>query len=97
MFKKINGKNYHIGTFDSEEEANENYIKSLHNWEKYNKLPEKFIPTSPYRGVCYYKRTNKWQATLYTESGKTHVGYFKTEELAIEAIKELQAKTKKQL
>lgn len=90
---KIEGKTYHIGTFNSEKEAYESYIKSLHNWENCNELPKKFIPTSTYKGVCYYKRTNKWQATLYTENGKTHVGYFKTEELAIESLKELQQKT----
>ncbi len=39
---------------------------------------------SKYRGVCFFKQTNKWMATIRIDRKQKHIGYFLTE---IEAAK----------
>jgi hypothetical protein len=40
--------------------------------------------SSKYKGVCWHKRDNKWNATIFAEGKKKHLGYFIDE---IEAAK----------
>lgn len=35
--------------------------------------------TSPYRGVCWDKKAGKWNATIFMNGKKTHLGYFDVE------------------
>lgn len=41
--------------------------------------------TSGFKGVCFNKRKNKWQAQINIYGNQTHLGYFPTPELAYEA------------
>ena len=72
---KINKKNYHLGSFDSEEKANEVYQYALNNKnEIVNKIKKE--TTSKYKGI--HKQGNKWILTI---KGK-YIGSFNSEEEA---------------
>ena len=48
------------------------------------------------RGVSFHKPTGRWTACCYAMKKKIFVGYFKTEEDAITAIREARARHKQQ-
>lgn len=48
--------------------------------------------TSGYTGIHYYKRVNKYVASIYHDSKRVHLGYFNTLEEAIEVRKEAEEK-----
>ena len=41
--------------------------------------------TSKYKGVCYYKRTNKWKARIKKDRKTYNLGYFHEETAAAQA------------
>ncbi|HUX18998.1 MAG TPA: AP2 domain-containing protein [Acidithiobacillus sp.] len=41
--------------------------------------------TSGYKGLCWFKQRQKWQANIMLNGKKKHLGYFTTPELAHEA------------
>lgn len=50
---------------------------------QHNQKPRKV--TSCYKGVCWYKRKNKWNARIGKDHKNYHLGYYKTEEKAARA------------
>jgi len=48
--------------------------------------------TSQFKGVCWYKRTQKWVVQIKVKGVRKHVGYFKDEKTAGEAYLKAVAK-----
>ena len=48
--------------------------------------------TSKYKGVCYAKRRNKWQASIRVDGKERFLGYFNNEEDAAKAYDEAALK-----
>lgn len=44
-----------------------------------------FRGSSKYKGVCWYRRLNKWRAYIHIDNKKRHLGYFEKEEDAAKA------------
>lgn len=88
----VNGKKYnHPGSYATLEEAKE--IASLLKSEGMFELPPD-VPqtlshnnTSGTKGVCWDKRSKKWQAYIYRNRKNKNLGYFNTIEEAIAARK----------
>ena len=79
----INGKNKHLGMFDTEEEASECYqnaVKSIENGLKVKVKKCNF--SSNHKGVSWHKHTKKWTASKCLNKNRIHLGYFKNEEEA---------------
>lgn len=73
----INGKQIHLGQFDTEKEASEYYENSLKNHSL--GLPieiKKATFTSKYTGVYWAKNRNKWQVFIYVNDKRICLGYF---------------------
>lgn len=49
-----------------------------------NKFPKSISKKSNHRGVSWFKRTKKWKVTISLYGKRTHLGYFKNLEDAIE-------------
>lgn len=78
-------KHNHLGFFTNEQEANNCYQKNLELINKNNFIVKNRIGTSKYKGVCKTKN-NTWRACIKINSKSTHIGMFKTEEEAHQAI-----------
>ena len=93
----------HLGTFDTEEEAHqirERAIDYLLTGKGDNPIPDDRVNYSEHTGVTYRKDTGKWQA--YINKGffgnknpkkRINVGFFDTEQEAINAREDALAKT----
>jgi hypothetical protein len=85
----VNGNNVYLGTFNTEEEASKYYqnaLKAIENSEQITVKRKVF--SSKYKGVFFYKRINKFGASII-ENGKTKIiGSFMTEQQAFEAREE---------
>ena len=70
---KINGKQKNLGSFTSEEDAADAYQKALKMYhEGDSSFMETKTPSSQYKGVCWYKSTNKWISYIKI-NGKTKI------------------------
>lgn len=77
------GKNIYLGVFDTVEEASlyiKNAIKSIENNTKI--IIKRPITTSKYKGVSWYKPTNKWASFIRRNNKTKHLGYYYSEEEA---------------
>jgi hypothetical protein len=83
----INGVNKYLGIFNTEKEASDYYEKALKEFNDTGTVTvfKKSIFYSNTKGITYCKRTNKWIAKVK----KTHIGRFKTEDEAIQAIQQI--------
>lgn len=84
----INGKKIHLGLFNTEEGANQFYLKAdkMHidgfgpNFiQKMLRIKTKDSCSSKYRGVCWYKRVKKWTTQIKINNKLIHLGYYETE------------------
>ena len=83
---KINGKQKNLGSFTSEEDAADAYQKALKMYhEGDSSFMETKTPSSQYKGVCWYKSTNKWISYIKINGKTKHLGLFTSEEEAAEA------------
>ena len=83
---KINGKQKNLGSFTSEEDAADAYQKALKMYhEGDSSFMETKTPSSQYKGVCWYKSTNKWISYIKINGKTKHLGLFTSEEEAYEA------------
>eukprot|EP00884_Botryococcus_braunii_P001467 jgi/Botrbrau1/11320/Bobra.0038s0080.1 len=94
---QINGLKKHLGVFTSKEAAGWAYNQHLltHGGRvellnDIDKPPPDFPSTSSektseYRGVSFYRSTNKWRAQIRSDRVSYCLGYFKTEEQAAKA------------
>lgn len=85
---RVNGKNIHLGMFDSQEEASfyyQNAIKAIENGEEINHKRKE--GTSKYKGVSFSKKDKKWISEYYDNKNRKskRIGGFKTEDEAYEA------------
>lgn len=87
-----NRQHKHLGSFDTEEEAHEEYLRAeeLLNdgkidefWKRYQRKT-----SSKYKGVSKNKRTGRWVACPYINGKRIYLGYFDTEEEAHQKILE---------
>lgn len=78
---RINGKYVYVGTYNTEDEASRVYNILAKNPEKIND----FRNIKPTKGVSFFKRRNKWVAYVDENKKRTHLGYFLTEEEALNA------------
>jgi hypothetical protein len=77
-------KSFCVGTFVTEKEASEEYIKAVKNWEEKKEVPKKHLKSSEFKGVSWVKTKGKWRATIYIESKLIHIGYYDSEHIAYE-------------
>lgn len=84
---KIHDKIVHLGYFNSETEALNEYKRALNEFEETGKVTRIHIKkqTSKYHGVHLHKATNKWVARIRIEGKLNHLGYFKSELKAVKA------------
>lgn len=80
----LNGKQYHLGSFKSEDEAYAKYKEALKSFENLGVLPKPKIYSSKYKGICFDKRINKWRSSIKIKGKLIYLGVFTTEELAKE-------------
>lgn len=97
---KINGKETHLGFFDTAEEAGAAYDKAskeIHGvYGRVNGVECKYDPAAriikpEVKGFYFNKHSKKWQAYLPTKSGNKFLGLFDTEKEASEAFKKARA------
>lgn len=82
-----NGVRTHLGSYSIEIEASDSYQSALSKIEDGSFNPDDYKPkfTSKYKGVCFNKGSNKWQAYITINGKLKHLGYFRTEFEAHEA------------
>ena len=91
----IDGKKKSLRYFADEHEAHLAYQKAL---EMYNNGDLSFMEpkkySSEYKGICWNKKLNKWQAQIYIDGKKIYLGLFSDEHEAHlayqKALKELK-------
>ena len=71
----------HLGRYDTELEASNAYQEALSKVKDGSFNPDDYKPkfTSEYRGVTFYKATNKWVAQIRINGKNKYLGLFKTE------------------
>jgi len=79
-----NNKRIYLGTFNTEEEANEAYKLAAVCVEDGRVSDIKIKRREP-KCVCFIKRTNKWQAYITVNLVKKHIGTYETEQEAKQA------------
>jgi hypothetical protein len=93
----IDGINYHLGYFDTEEKASATYQYCLNDFLNNRNIPNKeFLglkeKTSKHTGVCFNNTRKKWMSYFHFEGKVVYAGRtFSTEE---EAFNQLQIKKK---
>lgn len=87
------GKKYFLGVFDTAQEASLSYQQALLDIKSGKEPAKKLRITnkSGFRGVCWNKKTKKWQAQFKHK----HLGYFDTPEEASNAYQSKLAELKK--
>lgn len=90
-----NNKTYHLGVFDTPEEAHARYLHEKQRLHEYGTLspealavPEKRKPkpsATGFTGVEHVARTGRYRAFYHHKRRKVHIGYFDTPEAASEA------------
>lgn len=82
-----------LGRYDTEQEASDTYFKVIELLNKGLSREEiqKAFGVTPrrnrqFKGTTYDKRNKSWVAYIYINSKRKHLGYFKTQELAYEAV-----------
>lgn len=80
----INGKQIGLGSFHNEKEASIAYNKALLEVEggSFNRDSYRAVYSSTYKGVCFKKKTCKWESRIYLNRRYYHLGTFPTELLA---------------
>ena len=78
---------YNLKRCNSIEEASKLYHHAVYNWDVNGILPEVHKRYTNYSGVCFYKPSNKWRSKIIINNKSYHIGYFNTEEEAIESKK----------
>lgn len=76
----INGRQKHLGCFNSEIDAFSAYEKALSDYNNFNIVPVYNKKTSKYIGVCWIERRKRWCATIRINDKNKQIGYFKEEE-----------------
>lgn len=80
---KIEGVDYYLGSYKTDAEASEVYMKAWKDWEELGKVPEKWInpnKTSVYDGVDFHGASGKWRVR---NSLNMYIGIFETEVIAL--------------
>lgn len=76
---EVDGKNIHLGTFKTEEEASLYYKESLLAIQNNMKINTNVNISSKYKGVSFNKALQKYQSYVTINGVKKHLGTFKTE------------------
>lgn len=78
---KYNDVYIYLGCHDTELEASSAYQSALSKINEGSFNPDDYKPklTSKYKGVCFYKKTNKWKAQISINGKRKHLGYYPTE------------------
>lgn len=76
----INGRQKHLGCFNSDIDAFSAYKKALSDYNNFNIVPVYNKKTSKYVGVSWIKRRSRWCATIRINNKNKQIGYFKEEE-----------------
>lgn len=91
----IEGKNYFIGNFETEELAKEAQEKELEKYNKTGIFPKKQY-TSKYLYLSWKEPLSKWQVAIPVEKGKRkYIGVYSCEEEACRVVMELLNLTEK--
>lgn len=86
----IMGKTYHLGTFDTEILASEEYLKAteciINNTFKnyYDRI--KYTKSSKFNGVSFDSNKNKWVASITNNGRQVHLGRFNSEIEAFDCV-----------
>lgn len=92
-------KSFCIGTFITEKEASEEYLKAVKNWEEKKEVPKEFITSSKYKNVSWSKTKNKWTSSIYIENKLYRIGDYESEDFAyqkyLEALDNWNSKKEK--
>lgn len=75
---RIGSERYHLGVFEDELLAYEAYQGALHDYSNNGTLPLSRM-TSPYKGVCWNKKSSKWQAQVWIHKKCYYLGLFSDE------------------
>lgn len=83
----FNKKSYSLGYYENEIDAHYAYEKALKEINETGKLTPYHNPknSSKYKGVTYYRKTNKWMSQIGHKGKTIYVGLFNTELEAFEA------------
>lgn len=74
----IENKQYNLGNFETEKEANEVYLNAKYNWESFGIAPKRIRSkriTSEYKGIGFHKLSGKWRVRI----GNVYFGLFESE------------------
>lgn len=77
----INNTEYNLGFYNTEYEAKKAYDNALYAYLNNNEIPNYIREdiTSKFKGVCWCKKSNKWNAHIFINSKYYNLGYFLTE------------------
>lgn len=80
------GKKIYLGTYDTPQEAHHAYLQALQAIENGDQVVSAAKPfASPYKGVSWHKKNQKWTAQIAVNGKQKYLGSFLTEEEAHQA------------
>ena len=80
----IEKKTHHIGTFGSEQEAYDAYLKAVDDWEKEGIKPKSMEEKRKYMGISLMT-TGKWRSRIGIEGKYYELGYYTDKDEASKA------------
>ena len=77
----INKEEIHLGYFETETEAYENYVKALENYKNNKTIPKRrnIKKSSKYKGVSFKKQSKSWVAIVKINGKPKQIGSYNTE------------------
>lgn len=85
----IERKNYTLGYFNNAKEASDTYLQALDNYEKHGILP--ITVKKEFKYYRFKPESNKYIVRITINGVRKHLGYYDTEDQAIEVVKKYRS------